>query len=143
MGTNAFEGLPDDLDLVRLSRKESGDALGLASDPELLVHIANAARRRFLSERTRESLEDWAFLLNEYQRSTTNAEAEDPGSAEWLRRVIVELEWASSRLGGVMRGSWLDTAYPRVRSVLTDHRLSEITAQFEFSWKESGIKTAR
>jgi hypothetical protein len=75
--------MSEERDLVRFT---GGDPLGVARDPELTVHLANAARTRFFRRKDERAFSEWGDVLLEARELL----AQGPEYERWFQE---HLSW--------------------------------------------------
>jgi len=88
-------------EFMQRAREAKHDSLGLSFDPEATIALATLARRRFVKERTPETLARWIDLVNEVEQAAGGGQvqAEEYSTLRWLAVDCVRIGAALERLG--------------------------------------------
>ncbi len=124
--------LPSAQEFVDAARRARHDSLGVASDPEALIHLANVSRRAFLDQKDLLALRDWSSTVEDI----ANIDAADPAIQRWLETERVRLAEAQRLVADLLE--------KKVRSLverlelqqqfLDEAQRTEIATSFETAW---------
>ncbi len=123
--------LPSVRELVDAARRARHDSLGIAQDPEALVHIANVSRRAFLDDKDVMALRDWSATVEDI----ANMDAVEPEIQHWLAVERVRLA-AAHRLVADLLASDVQPLVDRLEEyeLLDDQYRAEISSVVEAAW---------
>lgn len=122
-------------ELIEKARREGHDTLGLASDPETLVVLAKACRRRLIEDGDPSALETWTRVIAEL----SELPPEEGVDHSWLELQFVELELArkisAERLGAAEPAvSPPPDAGARASGRVPEETRRELGALLELAW---------
>lgn len=132
--------LPSVRDLVAAAREAKHDSLGIGSDPEALIHLANVSRRAFLEQKDLLAFRDWSTTVEDIARLGSN----EPEIRDWLLIETVRLDKGRQLLQELLedeRAALVALLGTQAMS-LDEAERQEVAATLEVAWRTSALKAA-
>ncbi len=123
--------LPTVREFVDAARRACHDSLGVAYDPEALIHVANVSRRAFLDDKDVMALRDWSATVEDI----ANIDAVEPEIQHWLAVERVRLA-AAHRLVANLLASSVQPLVERLAhyEAIDDEYRAQISSGVEAAW---------
>lgn len=128
--------LPSTEELFAAAEQAGHDGLGIGSDPESLIHLANLSRRVFLDEKDVTALRDWAQTVLDI----ANMPELDIETMHWVDEERVKLVQASRLVADLSAEVRTNLNALQPLTGLDSERIGELNESISVSWHTDRIK---